>query len=153
MKKMVVWLFSLFFLFGQVFPQSVMKDKARNVINRTAIVLYAAHKATAAHKVYTGNLQRALVHQKIAIKLYYEEKFGKAIAHSIRARELAIRHILTNNEQVPQGFEVLPEERIPMDENTNRELDDEAATFLKQNPVPADKEISENPFTEKLEVE
>ncbi|MCX7696494.1 MAG: hypothetical protein N2Z72_02230 [Bacteroidales bacterium] len=153
MKNIFIWFFSFLLFANQIYSQSVMRDKAKNVINRTAFVIYTAHKATVAHKVYTGNLQRALLHQKIAIKMYTEEKYGKAIAHSIRARELAIRHILTNNEQIPQGYEILPDERVPMDENTNRELDDEANTFLKQNPVLSDKELSEKPLSEKLEVQ
>jgi len=152
MRSFLVML--IFALVGvmQVNAQPTMKEKARHVISRTAHVIYAAHKATVAHHQFTGNLQRAVVHQRLAINFYRDGKYGKAIAHSIRARELAIRHIQTLSEQVPQGFEITNDERVPVDEDVNKEISTEAEQYLKSFNIPNDESLSKQSTIDGIEL-
>ncbi len=76
-------------------PQ-VKKEQSKRVIRRTAAVIFAAHKKVKEGKVYTGNLARAISHQKFARKLHRNGKYFRAIHHSRRARHLAIMAIKAN---------------------------------------------------------
>lgn len=150
-KSIVVFMIMMVGLLQSV-AQPAMKEKARSVINRTAHVILSAHKATIAHQQFTGNLQRAVVHQRLAINFYHDGKFGKAIAHSVRARELAIRHLLTLGENIPQGFEIAQDERVPMDNNANEEINAEAAQYIKSFSIPTDELLAKQPTIEGIEL-
>ena len=76
-------------------PQ-VKKEQSKRVIRRTAVVILVAHKKVKEGKVYTGNLARAIAHQKFARKLYREGKYFRAIHQSRRARQLAILALKAN---------------------------------------------------------
>lgn len=72
------------------------KFAAKKVIRRTAMVIIYAHKKVKEGKVYTGNLARAIAHQKFARKLYREGKFHRAVHQARRARQLAVFAIKAN---------------------------------------------------------
>ena len=72
------------------------KIHARRVIRRTAVVIRVAQKKVKEGKVYTGNLARAVAHQRYARKLYFQGKFLRAMHQSRRARHLAILAIQAN---------------------------------------------------------
>ena len=74
----------------------VKKLQAKRIIRRTAVVILIAHKKVKEGKVYTGNLARAIAHQKFAVKLYREGKYFRAIHHSRRAKFLAVLAIKAN---------------------------------------------------------
>jgi hypothetical protein len=74
----------------------VKREHAKRVIRRTAVVIVIAHKKVKEGKVYTGNLARAVAHQRFARKLYREGKFFRAIHHARRARFLAMLAIKAN---------------------------------------------------------
>lgn len=76
-------------------PQ-VKKEQSKRVIRRTAVTIRIAHKKVKEGHVYTGNLAKAVSHQKFARKLYRHGKFYRAIHHSRRARHLAIMAIKAN---------------------------------------------------------
>lgn len=122
--------------------QPVMKDKAKNVVNRSAIVIYAAHKYTLANQVFTGNLKKAVVHQNLAISLFNEGRYMRAIHQSRRAREFARLQLEANNGNYPAGFEPtsdeLPEGPVP----EAAELDAEADSSLFNSTISDDQKLS-----------
>lgn len=77
-------------------PPQVKKHQAKRIIRKTAVVILVAHKKVNEGKVYTGNLARAVSHQKFALHLYREGKYFRAIHHSRRARMLALAAIKAN---------------------------------------------------------
>ena len=82
-------------LFSFAGPQ-VKKEQAKRVLRRSAAVIFVAHKKVKEGHVYTGQLARAIAHQKFARRLYREGKYFRAIHHSRRARMLAIAAIKAN---------------------------------------------------------
>lgn len=107
-------------------PQ-VKKEHAKRVIRRTAVVILVAHKKVKENKVYTGNLAKAIAHQKFARKLYRNGKFYRAIHQARRARHLAILAIKANKgaESADMRFNKEDEEVMkggPTDENLDAEL-------------------------------
>ncbi len=129
---------------GTVSAQPVMREKAKNVINRTATVIFTAHKWTLANHVFTGNLKKAVAHQRFAIKLFNEGKYMKAIHHSRRARELARLQIEANKGTYPAGFEPTADEAPEGPAPSNEELDQAVST--DESGIADDKELSEQPL-------
>lgn len=154
MKRLAILpvLISFFFVIlasGTVSAQPVMREKAKNVINRTAIVIFTAHKWTLANHVYTGNLKKAVAHQRFAIRLFNEGKFMKAIHHSRRARELARLQIEANKGAYPAGFEPTADESPEGPAPSTEELDQAVST--DESGTADDKELSEQPL-ENIEI-
>lgn len=110
-------------------PQ-VKKVHAKRVIRRTAVVIMVAHKKVKEGKVYTGNLAKAIAHQKFARKLYRNGKFYRAIHQSRRAKHLAILAIKANKgaETADMRYSKEDEDAMkggPTDENLDSELEKE----------------------------
>jgi hypothetical protein len=120
----------------------IKKEQAKRIIRRTAVVILAAHKKVKEGKVYTGDLARAIAHQKFAIKLYREGKYFKAIHHSRRARMLAIMAIKAN-----KGAETSEMKYEKGDENafkggpSDDELDKEVAKEMPAEAAAKDEEV------------
>ena len=120
----------------------VKKEQAKRVIRRTAVVILIAHKKVKEGKVYTGDLARAIAHQKFAIKLFREGKYFKAIHHSRRARMLAIAAIKAN-----KGAETTEMKYSKEDESalkggpSDDELDKEVAKEMPAEAAAKDEEI------------
>lgn len=131
---------------GIISAQPVMREKAKNVINRSAAVVYTAHKWTMANKVFTGNLKKAVVHQRFAIKLFNDGKYMKAIHHARRARELARLQIEANAGTFPAGYEPSSDENAEGPAPTNEELDLEVAT--DSAATAEDKDLSTQPLND-----
>jgi hypothetical protein len=72
------------------------QDRARMFLKRTVVVIIEAKKKVDENKVYTGNLAKAVNHQKFARRLFKEGRYGQAVQHSRRARHLAILAIRAN---------------------------------------------------------
>lgn len=96
------------------FGPQVKKEQAKRVIRRTAVVIHVARKKVREGKVYTGNLARAVAHQRLAIRLYREGKFFRAIHHSRRARHLAILAIKANKGAETADMRMTKEEQDTM---------------------------------------
>lgn len=86
------------------YAQPVLKNRTRTFLRRTTMVLLATHKVVKANKVYTGNLARAIAHQRYARKLFFRNRFYRAIYHSRRARLLAFSAIKANKKTVPKEW-------------------------------------------------
>ncbi|MGD9492594.1 MAG: hypothetical protein AB7V36_04505 [Bacteroidales bacterium] len=137
-------IFSLVFLFmgASVQAQPIMKEKAKKVVNRSAIVIYAAHKYTITNQVFTGNLKKAVVHQNIAIMLFLEGKYMRAIHQSRRAREFARLQLEANSGRYPAGFEPESDEMPEGPQPDNSELDAEAEASEFNSIINDDEALS-----------
>lgn len=101
------------------------KVHARRVIRRTAGVILIAQKKVKEGKVYTGNLARAVAHQRYARKLYMQGKYLRAMHQSRRARRLAILAIQANKGTETADMKDTKEDDEIMNENpvSDSELD------------------------------
>ena len=106
-KLFLFFLFPAFFAFTKTEASSlqnerrgpgpqIKKEQAKRIIRRTAVVILIAHKKVKEGHVYTGNLAKAIAHQKFARKLYRDGKYFRAIHQSRRAKFLAIQAIKAN---------------------------------------------------------
>ncbi|MDD5066653.1 MAG: hypothetical protein PHF84_06360 [bacterium] len=108
----------------------VKKITARKVIKKTAVLILRAYKIVKENKVYTGNLARAISHQKYAKKLYLGKVFNGAVYHSLRARKLALLAIKANRKEGPSEIKKDQEENaitleMPPDDDLDKTLKQE----------------------------
>lgn len=82
------------------------RQKAREVIRKTATVIQKARNQLKQNKNYTGHLSKAVRHQKFAKAMFKQGKYGKAIQHSRRARQLAIESIRLNKGVVEKNMQL-----------------------------------------------
>lgn len=87
-----------------------LREKSRQVLKRTEIVLAIGRQAVKKNQVYTGDLAKAQNHQNYAAWQFRQQNFARCIYHSRRARKLAAKSIRANQENVPE--DILMEEPI-----------------------------------------
>jgi hypothetical protein len=106
------------------------KIHARRVIRRTAFVILHAQKKVKENKNYTGDLARAVAHQRYARKLYFQGKFLRAMHQSRRARHFAILAIQANKGTETADMKLDPEDDAVMNDSpaSDAELDKELET-------------------------
>jgi hypothetical protein len=85
--------------------------QAHAFLNRTNKIIVKAKGAVNVGKVYTGDVVKAVYHQRFARSLYREGKFQRAIHHSYRARELSFAAIRANKHQIEKEHELRKEEQ------------------------------------------
>lgn len=125
-------------LFAQ--EPNVPKEKALNVLLRTNRVIGHAHRAVKMGKVYTGDLAKAVRHERLAKRLYLKGMYHKAIVHSKRARLLAIQAIKANNVKPTSDCSITPEEeklvgQSPSDQDLDNELSKENVEDVKEQDL------------------
>jgi len=138
MKQLSISIFTLFLILISVSAskaQSPVADrqKALNVLLRTNRVIGVAHMSVKRGKVYTGNLAKAVRHERYAKKLFNNVNYQRAIAHSRKARLHAVDAIKANKVKLTSDATITPEEdevigAIPGDQ----ELEDEAAKEIPE---------------------
>lgn len=94
------------------------KVHARRVIRRTAYVIVKAQKQVKEGKNYTGDLARAVAHQRYARKLYFQGKFLRAMHQSRRARQFAVLAIQANKGTETADMKLDPEDEKVMADST-----------------------------------
>lgn len=107
------------------FAQPAQRIAARKCIKRTTVVMMHAHQKLKENKVYTGNMAKAVRHQRYARVLFHEGKFVRAIHQSRRARQLAFLVIQANKGTVNKEWELTGEENpagAPNDAALEKEL-------------------------------
>lgn len=111
--------------------------QAQKVLKRTHFVILKAHQAVKKNKNYTGDLARAVAHQKQAKKLFAMKNPRKAILHSKRARMFAFKVLQVNkaNTDVDQSYQF------------NKEETDLAG--VEEDAVTLDKELGQSSFDDK----
>lgn len=146
--------FLLFFSSIALAQPAKKRIVAHRAIRKTAVVIVHAHKQVRQNKVYTGNLARAVRHQRHARWLFHHGKYVRAIHHTRRARQLAFLAINANKgsvnkewepgkdesqgkvddkdleKELPKETEALTDEQLILQELTDIDLE-EAATGKK----------------------
>ncbi len=112
MKKHLILVLTISFFVlnaGSVIAQN--RIQARAFLNRTNKIIVKAKGAVNVEKVYTGDVVKAVYHQRLARSLYKDSKYQRAIHHSYRARELALAAIRANKHQVENEYELQKDEK------------------------------------------
>jgi hypothetical protein len=109
------------------------KVKAKKVIRRTAVVIHRAYKLTKENKVYTGNLAKAVRHQRYARILFRKGNFVRSVHQSRMARRLAFLAIQANKGTVAKDEQFADDEKVddgtnPSDEELSKELPEDKVT-------------------------
>ena len=124
----------------------IKKQQAKGVIRKTAVVIMHAYRRVKTEHVYTGNLARAIAHQKFAIRLYREGKYFKAIHHSRMARRLAILALKANKGEEMADWKYSKEEEANMKSGpTEEELSSELSKEMPGAAVKDEDVISDIP--------
>jgi len=125
------------------------KVHARRVIRRTAFVIHRTHKAVKENKVYTGNLARAVAHQRYARRLYARGMFLRAMHQSRLARRFAFAALSANKGAQTADMNFDKEDEAIMNENPvddkelQAELDKEMPGYSTKDEDFIDKEIGD----------
>lgn len=132
----------------------VKKAQARHIIRKTAVVILVAHKKVKEGKVYTGNLARAIAHQKHAIHLYRAGKFYRSIHHSRRARFLALLAIKANKgSEKAEWKHSAEDEKLLQGGPSDNELDAALAKERSAEPTKDEDVINAEPAVDLAEKE
>ncbi|MCS6823098.1 MAG: hypothetical protein NZ529_02295 [Cytophagaceae bacterium] len=89
----------------------IYKAKAKAAIAKTNRAIYVALKAVKTNKVYSGNLGKAIKHQRYAKKLYINGEYAKSFYHTRRARMLAREALKANRGTANLDFNESAEEK------------------------------------------
>jgi hypothetical protein len=113
------------------------KIASHRVLVKTAFVIHHAYKLVKENKVYTGNLARAINHQKYARMLYREGKYARAMHQSRRARYFALLAIKANKGQETADMNYSKEDNAAMGKNapSDDELDKEMNAAMSKEPT------------------
>jgi hypothetical protein len=131
LKTSVLFLFMLMILLPLAEGQKpVPRDKALNVLLRTNRFIGHAHMAVSRGKVYTGNLGKAVRHQRYAKALFLKGNYLRAIQHSRKARLHALAAVKANKVKPTSDATITPEETAMMETVTDEELE---AELTKEN--------------------
>ncbi len=102
------------------------KTHARKAIRKTAIVIRNAQLKVKANKNYTGDLSRAIAHQRFARKMYIKGMYVKALRHTRAARIFARKAIKANKgSDIAEANFTPEEEELMKDSPSDQELMDE----------------------------
>ena len=109
---------------------------AHRVLVKTAFVIHHAYKKVKENKVYTGNLARAMRHQKYARMLYRQGKYVRAMHQSRRARYFALLAIKANKGEETDDMKFSKEDEASMNKNkpSDADLDKEVDEAMKNEP-------------------
>ena len=118
-------------------PKPGQKIAAHRVLVKTAFVIHHAYKKVKENKVYTGNLARAMRHQKYARILYRQGKYVRAMHQSRRARYFALLAIKANKGEETDDMKFSKEDEASMSKNapSDADLDKEMEQAMKNEPT------------------
>lgn len=123
-------------------PPAVERQKALNVLLRTNRVIGVAHMSVKRGKVYTGNLAKAVRHERYAKKLFNQGNYHRAIVHSRKARLFAVEAIKANKVKPTSDCTITPEEgQLAGTAPSDQELEDEMA---KEEPEVKEEDLVNN---------
>lgn len=118
--------------------------QAHKFLKRTNFVIIKAHKAVKTNHVYTGDLAKAVAHQKVARKYLLAHKPYMAVMHSAKARKHAFRALAANKGNVDKSFQVNAEEKgLLGNDVSDADLEKELGTTTFDDKNVTDKELSE----------
>lgn len=145
LKTFLILLLIPVFGFSRPRPQ-IKKEQSKRVLRRTAVVILIAHKKVKEGHVYTGNLAKAIAHQKFARKLYREGKYFRAIHQSRRAKFLAMQAIKANKGAESADMRYSKDNEAVMKGGpSDAELDDELSKEMPGEPMKDEDVINSEP--------
>jgi hypothetical protein len=100
--KMYILAFILVFAFVSARSQTIPTEQ--QLIRTTGFAVHAAHKAVLSNGVFTGNLSKAIEHQRYAVSQFKSGILTLAVYHSAHARTLALSVIEANSGKINQAF-------------------------------------------------
>ncbi len=100
----LILLFAGVTLYGQNYSRRE-KRFAENVLKKTVNVILAAQKTVQNGRVYTGDLAKAVRHQRFAKFLLENGKYDRAVRQSLRARQLAYAAMKANRARYRENFD------------------------------------------------
>lgn len=115
------------------FDKKEMKEPAAKFLIKTSKAVQAAYKQLQSGKNFTGDLARAVAHQRFALELYNSGLFQRAAFHSRLARQFAVRSLQANKGNAA-NFDL---------------AQDEKALFANNSPMFKDAAL-ENELTKKM---
>ncbi len=123
-------------------------SQTMKVIKRTNHVIINAHKAVKKQKVYTGNLSKAVHHQRYAKKMLKKHKTHRAMQHSRLARRYALITIRHNKGTINKEYNFSAEENKAIgeaiaDAELEKELKDSNPNIKFDDSAISDKEMTE----------
>lgn len=142
----------LLLLSNFTFAQPGKRLLARRAIRKTATVIIYTQKQVKENKVYTGNLARAVRHQRYARFLFRQGKYGRAVHHTRRARRLAFLAIQANKGAVQADWQPTTEENANPASDTdldkelpkdNENLTDEQVILQELNDIDLEDAVNE----------
>jgi len=146
MKKhfslLLIVAFALICQTNNLFAQGGMLE-AKAFLNRTNGIIMKAKGAVEVGKVYTGDVVKAVHHQKYARQMFKEGKYMKAIHHSYRARILAFDAIKANKAAVSNEMQLTNEEKplvSKMPENKTLDSEVKIPQNIKEESLLKEKE-------------
>ena len=132
MKKLHLTIFTmLLMLFSITFSQAQQPDRQKtlNFLLKTNRLIGHAHMSVKRGKVYSGDLSKAVRHERLAKQLFQNGNYKGALAHSRRARILATESIKANKVKPTSDATFTPEENTLVGTPTSdEELDKELNT-------------------------
>ena len=98
---------------GESQGQLYMKNKSRDYVNKTAMIVKRTHDKLPAvsDREKRGFFAKAIKHQRFARMQYWVENYKEAIYHAHYARELAFKVFMHDNEAFPKSWEYTSSER------------------------------------------
>lgn len=131
---------------GPGMTPKIDKIHARKVLHRTAVVILHAHKLVKANKNYTGDLGKAIGHQRYAKKLFAQGKYQRAIHQSRLARIFATKAIKANKgSEIDECKFTSEEQELMKNGPSEKELTDE---LIKNDPSNGKLKDEDNMLTE-----
>lgn len=133
MKKMKIILLALLSISALLQAQPRRERViAKRVLKKTAFVIVVAHKKVKENKNFTGDLSKAVAHQRFAKKLFIAGRYKRAVHQSRLARAYAIRAIKANKGVESADLAYAKEdEELLNNAPTDAELENE---LLKEEP-------------------
>ncbi len=126
----------LFAHFAAAYPKDDNEFRAKRMIKKTANVIVIAHRHVNEHRNYTGDLARAIQHQKVAVHLYHQGEYIRAMHQTKFARRLAVAAIRANSGSEPEEARFdAEEESITAQGPSEEEMRREAAATVPSEPV------------------
>jgi hypothetical protein len=92
-------------------PPPSPREDAKIIIHRTVPVIVEAQNDVARGRVYSGDLSASIAHQHIALRLFRQGQYARAISQSIRARNLAFAAIRANKAEIRAEWQFDDRER------------------------------------------
>lgn len=118
------------------------KIHSRKAIRRTAIVIHHAQKAVQVNKNYTGDLSRAVAHQRFARKLHMKGLYVRSVRHARIARMYARKAIQANKGAEIAEANLTPEEEELLADSPSEQVLIEELAREEAQPVIDDQKFS-----------